>query len=86
MLGFVRGEYQTWLLLERSSVVARPTFKDFRVGFLAVREANWCYQSFTQFAWKQSERMYEVKGFGFFFLRKEIGLVEKVVNNLSVIT
>lgn len=66
-LGFVRGEYQIWLLLERSSVVARPTLKDFRVGFLAIREANWCYQSFTQFTWKQSERMYEVKGFGVFF-------------------
>lgn len=45
---------------------------DFKVGFLAVREANRYYQSSAQFAWKHSDRMYQDKGLGV-FSKKEIG-------------
>lgn len=50
---------------------------DLRAGSLADREANWCYQSLTPFAWEHRENMYKIKGFGvlfvfFFFFRKKV--------------
>lgn len=69
----------------RGQALLLDQVRDFRVGFLAIRGASWCYQRSTQFPWKHSDRMYQVKGFGV-FLKNKIGYVEKVVNNLSVLT